>query len=169
MPCACRLPYETYPDAGVWGPILWSILHGIAERVGSATFALYQADERRALNSLFKAVAKMIPCPSCKEHYEVYLKEHPVDGPLKELSYSTLRVYVRRWFWELHNWVNYSKGVPEFPLEDVPALYSRVPIREKLKELREPMERAIRISGNQILGYQELQKHISTLLSIYGL
>ena len=46
MPCACQLPPEIYPDAAEWGPILWNILHGTAERVGTAIVKLYQNDER---------------------------------------------------------------------------------------------------------------------------
>lgn len=168
MPCACMLPFENAPDATVWGPILWSILHGIGERVGSIPTPLFDPDERRGLNKLMKTTAKMIPCPSCKEHYEVYLKEHPVDEPLKSLPSSELRAYVRGWYWELHNWVNESNKKPLFLLDDVRPMYKDTPIRTKLQELKVPMMKAIQIRGAQMLGYQEFQNAVSTLLSLYG-
>ena len=91
MPCACQLPPEIYPDASEWGPLLWSIIHGLAERVGSSVTDRYIPDERRTLEKLFKALEKTIPCPSCKEHYEVYLKEHPVEKFIKETPSNLLK------------------------------------------------------------------------------
>ena len=44
MPCACRVPTPDYPANAAWGPILWQILHGIAEKAGRAPIP---ADEVR--------------------------------------------------------------------------------------------------------------------------
>jgi len=169
MPCACQLPPEIYPDASEWGPILWTILHGMAERVGSTPFPQYQNDERRALIKLMKTLEKVIPCPSCKEHYEVYLKEHPVDKTIMDISYANLNSYVKTWFWELHNWVNESLGRPQFPYEDLTPTYKSVNLRLQMKVLDTPMRKAIRIRAGQLLGYTEFIKQSLTLFSIWGL
>ncbi len=169
MPCSCKLPLEIYPESAEWGPLLWTILHGIAERSGAAVTPLFRSDERRQLTSLFHAVAKMIPCPSCKEHYTEYLKEHPVDKTLKDIPYEEIRPYVRRWFWELHNWVNESYGKPIFSLEDVATTYRSVAIRTVMKQLAAPMQRAIRLQSGQLFGYNEFVKAVTMLLSLYGL
>jgi hypothetical protein len=168
MPCACLLPPEIYPDASEWGPILWSILHGLAEKSGHVVTPMFEGDERRALAQLFKALSKTIPCPSCKDHYDSYLKENPVDTPLKELPYQELNEYVRRWFWELHNWVNESYGKPTFPFEDLSAAYKHTNVRAALKTLDVPMKRAIRLRSNQFFGYNDFVKWSITLLSLYG-
>ena len=169
MPCACLLPPEVYPDAGEWGPILWSILHSLAMRAGRCAFSMYHGDERRAWISFFKAVGKMIPCPSCKDHYDSYLKENPVDATLKDAPYQDLNDYIQRWFWELHNWVNESYGKPVFPFEDLESTYRGVNTRDALKRLNVPMERAIRVRGGQLLGYREFTKWAVTLFSLYGI
>lgn len=169
MPCACQLPPEMYPDASEWGPLLWSILHGIAARAGRALFPMYQMDERRALVRFMEALGKMIPCPSCKEHYDVYLKEHPVAKTLMEMPYSAIGLYVQTWFWELHNWVNESHKKPLYPFEDLAAAYGSTPVRQKLREFDVPMTRAIRVRSGQLMGYKEFMKHALTLLSIYGM
>ena len=169
MPCACQLPPEIYPDASEWGPILWTILHGMAERVGSTPFPQYQNDERRALIKVMKTLEKVIPCPSCKEHYEVYLKEHPVDKTIMDISYANLNSYVKTWFWELHNWVNESLGRPQFPYEDLTPTYKSVNLRLQMKVLDTPMRKAIRIRAGQLLGYTEFIKQSLTLFSIWGL
>ena len=168
MPCSCQLPPEIYPDASEWGPLFWRLLHGIAERVGTSPFPIYQPDERRALAALFKSLTKTIPCPSCKDHYESYLREHPVEQDLKDIDYSSLQEYVRHWFWELHNWVNESYGKPTFPLEELRPLYKGVNLRETLKLLESPMQRAIRIRSGQLLGYKEFNKWCLTLFSIFA-
>jgi hypothetical protein len=169
MPCACQLPPEIYPDAAEWGPILWSILHGIGERVGSTPFPQYQGDERRALIRMMKSLEKVIPCPSCKEHYEVYLKEHPVDRSIMEISYGDLKAYVKTWFWELHNWVNESLNRPAFPYDQLTPTYKSVALRAQMKLLDAPISKAIRIRAGQLLGYKEFQNQSLIIFSIWGL
>jgi len=169
MPCACQLPPEIYPDASEWGPILWSILHGLAERVGSTPFVQYQGDERRALIRIMKSLVKVIPCPSCKEHYEVYLKEYPVDKAIMDVAYDDLNKYVKTWFWELHNWVNESLGRPLFPYEELTPSYKSINLRAQIKMLDAPMRKAIRIRAGQLLGYTEFLKQTTILFSVWGL
>ena len=167
MPCACLLPPEVYPDASEWGPLLWTVLHALAEKVGNVQFAQYQGDERRALLKIFKLLEKVIPCPSCKEHYEVYLREHPVDHPIRDLPQDALKTYVKTWFWELHNWVNHSINHPEFPYDQLTPSYKHVNIRDTLKLLDVPMRRAIRVRAGQLMSYIDFTKQVILLLSIY--
>jgi hypothetical protein len=154
MPCACQLPPEIYPDASEWGPILWSILHGIAERVGSTAFAQYQADERRALIRVMKSLVKVIPCPSCKEHYDVYLKENPVDKTIMDTPYRELTTSLSR---------------PLFPYDDLTPTYKSVPLRQRMKDLDVPMKKAIRLRSGQLMGYTEFNNQCMILFSIFGI
>jgi hypothetical protein len=169
MPCACRLPPELYPDSSEWGPILWTLLHGLAERVGGVSFPLFRDDERRYWIQLHAALGKMIPCPSCKDHYDSYLREHPVDKVLLELPYEALQPYVRTWFWELHNWVNESHGKPLYPLESMRPTYKDTNIRRTMRALDIPMKKAIRVRGGQQIGYTEFIKWVNMLCALYGI
>lgn len=168
MPCACLLPPEIYPDASEWGPLLWTVLHGLAERAGRAMFPLYYDDERRAIIKVFTTLEKVIPCPSCKEHYEVYLREHPVDKIIRDIPYNNLNEYVKRWYWELHNWVNESLTRPEFQYDQLTPTYKNTNLRDTLKRLDVPMRRAIRVRSGQLMAYIEFLKQVNILLSIYG-
>jgi hypothetical protein len=169
MPCSCLLPPEIYPDSTEWGPTLWTILHGLAERVGTVAFPLFREDERRNLMQLYKALGKMIPCPSCKDHYDSYLREHPVDKVLMELPYEALHEYVSRWFWELHNWVNESHGKPTFPYESLRPTYKDTNIRRAVRMLDIPMKKAIRVRGGQQMAYSEFIKWVTMLCALYGI
>ena len=168
MPCSCQLPPEIYPDAAEWGPLLWRILHALADKAGRVVTPLYKDDERRAWVNLAKALSKTIPCPSCKDHYDSYLRENPIEKELKDLPYDQLGDYIRRWFWELHNWVNESYGKPTFPYEDLAAAYARVNIRQTLKDFDPPMKRAIRLRAGQFFGYNDFIKYTTLLLSLLG-
>ena len=169
MPCACLLPPEVYPDASEWGPPLWTVLHSIAEKVGSSQFSQYAEDERRALIKMVRYLENVIPCPSCREHYEVYLAEHPIEKQLKELTHSELRDYIKKWFWELHNWVNESLKRPLYHYMDLTPAYSRTNIRATMKTLEIPMMRAIRVQTGRLMAYKEFVKQVNILLSIYGI
>jgi len=167
MPCACRIPLESYPLATEWGPILWRILHGSAERAGTTPFVMYQADEVRLWINLLKQTAKILPCPTCSEHYRLYLAENPVDV-LKQMDYSTIRDWIRRWLWILHNEVNQSFGKPVFSLASLPATYGRTDIRAALRELEAPMKRAITINGAQLGAWKEWKTTLTKLLATVG-
>jgi hypothetical protein len=117
---------------------------------------------------MMKLLEKVIPCPSCREHYEVYLRENPVDKPLKELAHSELKEYIKKWYWELHNWVNESLSRPMYDYALLTGQYGRLNIREALKSLDVPMKRAIRVQSGQLLSYIEFVKQVTILLSIYG-
>ena len=168
MPCACRLPIEEYPDAQEWGPILWSLLHGLAERSGKPVTALYAEDERREWIRIFKQTGEIIPCKTCKEHYNTYLEQHPVDA-LKSIALADLHEWVRTWFWEIHEWVNGSLEKPSFPKGDLESTYKTTPLRAKLKQLDKPMTTAIHLSGNQMKKYTEWKTRYTMLLSILGI
>ena len=168
MPCKCKIPYRAYPEAKDWGPVLWTILHGIAERVGTCPFPQYYMDERRALVHLFVVTGQMIPCPSCKEHYEVFLKENPVKKSIMTLPYAELKPFVRDWYWRLHSMVNESKSAVDISIEELPALYGNVDFRMAMVQLKEPMLRAIKIAGKMFLAYTEYTGCVRRLLSIYG-
>jgi len=117
---------------------------------------------------MMKLLEKVIPCPSCREHYEVYLREHPVDKPLKDLPLSELKDYIKTWYWELHNWVNESLSRPIYDYASLTPQYGRLNIRATLASLDIPMKRAIRVQSGQLMSYMEFVKQVMILLSIYG-
>lgn len=166
MSCPCNLPLHLYPDAAEWGPLLWTILHALGERAGKPVSPIYAEDERRAWIHFFKDTGDIIPCHVCKEHFQIYLKEHPVDE-LKNIQHSAINNWVRNWFWEVHEWVNMTLGKPSFPKEQLSS-YSRTDIRTYLKRLDDPLKRAIMLSGNQYIKFTQWKNRALTLLSIFG-
>ena len=159
---------ELYPDAAEWGPLLWTILHALAEKAGKPISQIYAEDERRAWIQFFKLTGDIIPCHVCKEHFQIYLKEHPVDE-LKNIPQSAIRDWVVTWFWEVHNWVNMTLQKPTFPKDQLAATYGSTNIRTYIKRLESPLKRAIMLSGNQFIKFSEWKAKVLMMLSIFGL
>jgi len=168
MSCPCNLPAEIYPGSGEWGPILWSLLHGIAERAGKPVSPLYAEDERKIWLQFFKLTSNIIPCHVCKEHFRIYLEQHPVDA-LKRMPTNDFSAWIRHWFWEVHEWVNMTLSKPSFPEDRLGETYASMSLRPRLRGFDIPMNKAIRVSGNNLMAYNEWKKKYMMLLSILGL
>ena len=168
MVCPCNLPTEIYPGSEEWGPLLWKLLHGLAERAGKLITPVYAEEERHSWSVFFKMTSDIIPCHICKEHFRIYLKEHPVDA-VKKMPTNQIRTYVKHWFWEVHEWVNMTLSKPGFPESDLEAAYATLALRPVLTALDGPMTRAIRVSGNNNKKYSEWKGKYISMLSIYGL
>ena len=97
----------------------------------------------------------------------MYLREHPVEKDLNNLPQSDIQGYVKRWFWELHNWVNESLGRSEFPYEQLASTYRGKDIRKYLNTLDIPMKRAIRQRSGHLIAYSDFVKQVTIFLSFY--
>jgi hypothetical protein len=77
--------------------------------------------------------------------------------------------WIKHWFWEVHEWVNMTLSKPSFPEEKLAETYGSMVLRPRLRGLDIPMDRAIRVSGNQLKKYTEWKNKYIKLLSILGL
>ena len=169
MPCACRKPEPAYPETDQWGPVLWKLLHSLAEHAGRPCFPTPTnfADERRQWLNLVSMLPKMIPCEKCREHATEYLNVVRFD--LKPVADDELYEYIRTYFWEFHEHVNSGLGKPSFPKDDLEAAYRTVSVPNTLKTLTPYIETAIRLRGLTLLPWQKCVGFIRMLISLYGL
>lgn len=147
MPCACQVPVPNYPENAEWGPILWEILHGIAECAGRAVLP---DDEVREWQKFVKLTGDILPCDKCRPHYAAYLKLHPATHFAK-IPYSSLKTSVKTFFWELHNEVNTDNGKPVFSYDDLPARYNKVNLQDLFWRLDPVMKKTIQLNGISLL------------------
>jgi hypothetical protein len=109
----------------------------------------------------------MLPCDNCRDHYKVWLDAHPVTE-IQTMPYSSLREWIRRWLWELHNDVNLRLGKASLPYESLSATYSNFnPMDFKLFDLIE--KRAIQQGGVHLVAWNNWIKQYRTIVSVYGL
>jgi hypothetical protein len=80
-----------------WGPHFWMTLH----------IACLGCQDYKAISEFIEGYMYIIPCLSCRQHFEQVLAENPVP----ETDFF-------KWSVDVHNIVNRRLGKPEFSYED---------------------------------------------------
>lgn len=161
MPCACIADNPKYPQNEEWGPILWRILHTLAEKGGLQTDKLFQADEERTWPLLVKTLGPAIPCPYCRDDFNQWLATHPFILPEVQ---SQRNHYIRQWFYDFHESVNSRLQKPSFPFDQLSATYSSTKnLQADIANLETLMIKAMKLGGVTISSWQTWQKHMRNL------
>jgi hypothetical protein len=163
MGCKCRAPLIDYPDSVDWGPILWKILHGLAEKYGKTK--LYN-DEINMWKKLFPFTADIIPCDICRAHFKEYLLANPVTS-FFSLPSTEAATSIQRWFWQLHNEINIENSKPTFPFQDLAATYGSIDLKDMFFRLDPVMKRAIEPNGVSFLKWKAWIVVYKTLIAMY--
>jgi hypothetical protein len=100
----------------VWGPFFWHTIHIVA--LG------YPAEpshaHKKAAKDFYESLRFLIPCPICKEHYNVHLEKYPITPHLDR------KADLFRWTTLLHNEVNKILNKPTFTESQVLEYYRRL-------------------------------------------
>lgn len=161
MPCNCIVDKPTYPQNEEWGPLIWLILHTLAEKAGRQESMITRGDEIRAWPLFVKTLAPVIPCPYCRDHFKEYLQAHPFELPM---DYYEWKNSIPLYFYSLHESVNARLGKPSFPFGDLPSTYkdsSR--IKPTLDRLEKILQRAISMGGVSLLDWKAWLKQLNML------
>jgi hypothetical protein len=105
------------PD--VWGPFFWHTIHIVA--LGYPTNPSY--NEKKSAKEFFESLRFLIPCPVCKDHYNVHLEKYPLTPHLDKRS------DLFRWTILLHNEVNKNLGKRVYTEAEVLKYYTRIGAR----------------------------------------
>jgi hypothetical protein len=165
MPCACRVPVPEYPSNAEWGPILWTILHGLAEHAGQGLSFSSASEEFRAWQRFLKAIGDVLPCDQCRTHYQGYLQANPLTQIPPELLKSKLKT----WFWELHSEIRNEYGKSVLPYEELEATYKNVNFQDLFWRLEPILKRAIDQKGMGLFKWTTWTKEFKLLKAILGL
>ncbi len=162
MPCACMIPVPKYPETADWGPILWTLLHGLAEKAGQAALP---ADEIREWQKFLKATNDMLPCDKCRAHFSAFLKANPATQ-LQTIPYAQVKTWIRSWFYTLHNEINVENGKPEYPFAQLSIDYGLVNFQDWFWRLEPIIKKAIELSGVSLLKWTAWVHSFKMLRSI---
>ncbi len=120
--CGCRkgraAVIYALPENGVWGPIVWTILHRAAESTGS------RSDSRKLWVKAISALSNIIPCTECRAHLAEYIAANPFNPP--EVG---ARIYAREWLWRFHNAVNTRLGKGVFVEANLTSTYAGLDVK----------------------------------------
>jgi hypothetical protein len=100
-------------DTRIWGPHAWEFLHTI-------TFNYPQhptAEDKQQVQSFFQHVGPILPCPTCRTHFQNLLQQHPIEPHLVS------RDRLSRWLVDIHNQVNQRLHKPSLNYEFVKDKY----------------------------------------------
>lgn len=168
MPCACKAEQVEYPITDNWGPSLWQILHGLAERIGKLVVPSYRDDEKRQWILLIELLPKIIPCPMCREHAQQWILQNPVKG-IKDIPSDELYDWLSNWIYRFHESVNARTGKPSFDKAMLHQTYGNININHIYKTMKPFIEKAIRLSGITLMPWQKWSNYLVMLRSIYGI
>ena len=141
-----EIPIETYgiPKNSEWGPLLWQMLHAVAEKLGHAPSHTIFLDQRREMIFVLRDIENVMPCPMCRNHYREWRSKRPIDQ-LPETQ-SEFREAVRRWLFDLHEDVNRSRGFESgLVLEQLRPMYAGYDIKELGRQFAFLLNRALRL------------------------
>lgn len=93
----------------VWGPPGWLFLHCITFGYPVQIDELNQEHiiRREHYRMFFKNLGKIFPCKYCRESYDKFILELPIENFLNSREKLTY------WFYLIHNKVNKKLGVPK--------------------------------------------------------
>jgi len=168
MPCSCQKPAPDYPETDNWGPVLWAVLHALAERGGKLVSQGFRDDEKRQWTNIITTLPKIIPCPNCRTHAEEWITQHPVTA-IKELYGDKLRTWLIDFFYTFHESVNSRTGKPSFDKTLLSQTYGSISVAGAIKRLKPFIEVAIRLSGLTLVPWQKWSGYVIMLSSFYGL
>ena len=168
MTCSrCAKDDTRYPKTTEWGPIIWKILHTLAERAGKQTNEILKGDEMRTWFLFVKALAPILPCDECRGHATTYIAEHPFEPPE---SYNAWSLYVRTYFYTFHEAVNERLEKPSFPFSSLADTYrSSGELTKWVNDLQKLMMSAMKLNGMHMKAWQTWQNHLKMLKASMGI
>jgi hypothetical protein len=159
----------TMVSPGEWGPDAWELLHGLAERVGNQEHISSIRDERNELKLTLRQLWALLPCLKCQKHYKEWLQSNPPEKWIDTPFGIDLKDSMREWVYKLHENVNLSRSiVSDISLEQLPGLYSSVPLREKANTLKGFYQRGLDSRTLKAETWKVAWKHLDMLIRIIG-
>lgn len=151
-----------------WGPLLWKLLHGLAEKLGTQKPEILAADEAREMVLILRGLEVIMPCEKCRKHYKEYRVKNPYDIFAQRRGLG-LKRGVREWLYMLHETVNKKNGTEsQLLLENMESMYKDVKIQDAWTPLNQVLMTSV--SSGLILSenLKSFRRHLSLLLTAIG-
>jgi hypothetical protein len=89
-----------------WGPVVWRLLHALAD-------ASHRRDVILLWASVIRQLAAVLPCQKCREHMRAYWSAHVfIPKGWERMTLPQLQTLLRRRLHDFHNDVNIRLGKP---------------------------------------------------------
>lgn len=163
-----ELPLESLgvPKNSEWGPVLWEMLHGAAEKLCRSPIRQIQEDQRREMILVLRYVEVVMPCAMCRGHYREWRIKYPIDKfPGDPQAFKQA---VREWLFNLHQEVNDSHQLARvMTVGDLEDRYGGIDLKAKSAEFYWLMERALRLRVIEGEPLKRFRTHYTYLLRLF--
>jgi len=168
MPCSCLIPLPNFPTNCEWGPILWNIFHGLADKYGRLMYPLFQKEQEICWPKFIEQIQHILPCKECREHYkEYYLRNNP--SILKTLPADAQALWVQNYFFNLHNEINVRNNKPLFDFANLHNTYNNINYTFQIKHFEKLIKVVFQYNEVTLLSWLNWLKTFRTIANIYGL
>jgi hypothetical protein len=145
------------PSSTFWGPSAWHFLHTLTFHYPDKP----NIEEQNASEQFFLNLSKLLPCSSCRDHYEKEIRKNPPNTSSKTLLSS--------WLVDIHNRINKRLKKPIFSYESARFKYASESLqcRENCDESKKQIREEI---GEQQLSFKSglLFFFVVTIFAIVG-
>ena len=99
-------------NQNIWGPYAWFFLHTITFNYPEKP----KECDKKKYKRFFTALKDVIPCKTCRNNYEIHLREYPI-------KLNTQQDLVK-WLIDVHNSVNGKTGKRQYSYNEVIKYYA---------------------------------------------
>ena len=110
------MKFSTNPE--IWGSSGWIFLHSIALQYPMSP----TKDDKENYKNFFYSLGNVLPCCSCQQHYQEYLKKH--DKTFQNAF--THRKSLFQWTLRFHNYVNKKLNKPKYNIQKIMKDYKQI-------------------------------------------
>lgn len=160
--CGGRQTKPSQRPPAVWGPSIWSLLHGLAELSTTADTPEIRIHWTRLLETL----PEILPCRDCRQHASAYIQSHPI-ALMKQVPVNQLYAWICEWLYTFHNAVNTRLGKPLFSQDALKTTYATINLRDALERITHPHWLALISEGFGVVSWNLWTSSYLTLLSLY--
>lgn len=101
-------------DPNIWGPGAWTFLHSVTLNYPKRPTYL----DKQRYSQFFNDIQYILPCPICKQHYKLNLKENPIQLDSRD--------NLVRWLVLIHNKVNQKNNKRMWSLDEFYEKYKKM-------------------------------------------
>jgi len=157
-----------FPTNCEWGPILWRIIHGLAENYGNLMHPLFSKEEEIAWPKFIEQIQHILPCKECRQHYkDYYIKNKP--SSLKKLSSTEQKIWIKNYFFNLHNEINIRNDKPLFDYSNLNTTYKNINYTFEIKHFEKLLKVVFQYNEVTLISWLNWIKTFRSIANIYGL
>ena len=93
-----------------WGPVLWTMLHLLAERCGRSGNPSFDLNEARLFEFVIVNLPLILPCEECASHARIYIATNPLR--CVDQKGNALSDCIQTWLMTFHNAIRLRKQQP---------------------------------------------------------